>query len=65
MTPSDAREADTVVISLHLLAGADPIEGLLRGPDGIDHPFRGWLHLTGLLRAAADEPARGSQSISS
>ena len=43
-----------VPIELNLRLGADPIEGSLRVRDERPQRFRGWLQLSGLLRAAAD-----------
>jgi len=44
----------TVAVTIELRVGAEPIAGSLRVGGGPLTAFRGWLELTSLLQAAAD-----------
>jgi hypothetical protein len=48
-----ARETAPVTIELRI--GSEPIEGALRVGESDPQPFRGWLQLTPLLEAAAND----------
>lgn len=41
-------------VELELWRDRQPIEGLLRAPDGSERPFRGWLELINLLVLASE-----------
>jgi hypothetical protein len=45
-------EGRTSRVLLDLVTGAEPIRGQVRGADGVEHGFTGWLELIQLLERA-------------
>jgi hypothetical protein len=46
--------SNRMLYTLELESSADPICGRLRGNDGTDHSFSGWLGLAAVLQSALD-----------
>ena len=48
--------SSNVHLELEVLAGSEPIAGVLRGADGAEQPFTGWLALMECLEALRKAP---------